>query len=210
MTAPNPVQEEPVAPLPVGEEAKPSNVGRNALEWVGIIVAALLAAFVIKTFLLQAFFIPSESMDPTLKIGDRVLVNKLSYKMHAVHRGDIVVFKRPPTEQGGDPTIKDLIKRVIGMPGETVDGRQGHIWITGPCPTASTCPAAHELNEPYLPAGVTTFDFPPEKVPANSFWLMGDNRPRSKDSRYFGPIGKNLLVGRAFIRVWPLNRIHLL
>jgi signal peptidase I len=207
MTAPTPApaSEQLPIPAPAGEEIKPSNVGRNALEWVGIIVAALLAAFLIKTFLLQAFYIPSESMDPTLKIGDRVLVNKLSYKMHAVHRGDIVVFKRPPAEQGGDPTIKDLIKRIVGMPGETVQGKQGHIWIT-----PATGGDAHELNEPYLPAGITTFDFPAQKIPANAYWVMGDNRPRSKDSRYFGAIGKNLLVGRAFIRVWPITSIHLL
>jgi signal peptidase I len=188
--------------LPVLEPAeveKHSSPGRNAIEWVGIIVLALLAAVLIKTFLLQAFYIPSESMDPTLKIGDRVLVNKLSYKMHDVHRGDIVVFKRPPNEQGSDPTIKDLIKRVIALPGEKVEGRGGHILIDG-----------KELAEPYLPAGVTTLDFPAQVIPAKSYWVMGDNRPRSKDSRFFGSIGKDLLVGRAFIRIWPVQHIHLL
>jgi signal peptidase I len=181
------------------EDDKHNSPGRNAVEWVGIIVLALLAAVLIKTFLLQAFYIPSESMDPTLKIGDRVLVNKLSYKMHDVHRGDIVVFTRPPNEQGSDPSIKDLIKRVIALPGERVEGRGGHILIDG-----------KDLAEPYLPAGVTTLDFPAQVIPANSYWVMGDNRPRSMDSRFFGPIGKNLLVGRAFIRIWPVQHIHLL
>jgi signal peptidase I len=184
------------SPEPEPDEASP---GRNALEWVGIIVLALIAAFLIKTFLLQAFYIPSESMDPTLKIGDRVLVNKLSYKAHQIRRGDIVVFERPPAEQGGDPAIKDLIKRVIALPGERVEGHDGHIFING-----------KQLNEPYLPTGVTTTDFSSQTVPAKTYWVMGDNRPRSKDSRYFGPIGEDLIVGRAFIRVWPIPHIHLI
>jgi signal peptidase I len=179
--------------------------GRNAVEWLVILVLALLAAFVIKTFLLQAFYIPSESMDPTLKIGDRVFVNKLSYKLHDVHRGDIVVFDRPPAEQGGDPAIKDLIKRVIGLPGEKVEGRQGHVWITAVNQTE-----AKMLDEPYLPGNTTTIDFPAQAIPPKTFWVMGDNRLRSKDSRFFGPIGENLIVGRAFIRVWPVNHLHLL
>jgi signal peptidase I len=175
------------------------HVGRNAVEWLVILVLALIAAFVIKTFLLQAFYIPSESMDPTLKIGDRVFVNKLSYKFHDVHRGDIVVFDRPPAEQGGDPAIKDLIKRVIGLPGDKVEGHQGHIFINDKM-----------LAEPYLPSSTTTLDFPAQTIPAKHYWVMGDNRLRSKDSRYFGPIDDSLIVGRAFIRVWPVNHLHLL
>ena len=108
---------------------------------------ALLAAIVIKTFLFQAFYIPSDSMEPTLKPGDRVLVNKLSYDLHAVHRGDIVVFKRPPNDSS--PGIKDLIKRVIGLPGETHRGQNGQVYING-----------HELTEPWLPKGETTAPFP--------------------------------------------------
>jgi len=191
------ISEVPAEAAPT-ETAKHHSPGKNAMEWIGIIAAALLAALLIKTFLLQAFYIPSESMVPTLKISDRVLVNKLSYRMHDVHRGDIVVFKRPPSE-ASDPTIKDLIKRVIALPGERVEGREGHVFING-----------KELQEPYLPAGITTLDFPAQVIPAKSYWVMGDNRPRSKDSRYFGPIGSNLLVGRAFIRIWPVPHIHLL
>jgi signal peptidase I len=212
MTAPNtPVDDAPEGAVGPSlategfEEDEETSPGRNALEWVGIIVLALIAAFIIKTFLLQAFFIPSESMDPTLKIGDRVLVNKLSYKMHDIHRGDIVVFKRPPAEQGGDPSIKDLIKRVIALPGEKVEGREGHIWITKPGEAE-----AKELEESYLPQGISTLDFPAQVIPTDTFWVMGDNRPRSKDSRFFGPIGKKLIVGRAFVRVWPIPHVHLL
>lgn len=172
---------------------------RGTVEWVVIIVAALLAAFLIKTFLIQAFFIPSESMVSTLEKGDRVLVNKLSYRLHDVNRGDIVVFERPPTEPT-DPEIKDLIKRVVGLPGETISGDDsGNVLING-----------KRLREPYLPRGVTTTGIRAFKIPADHFWVMGDNRGNSKDSRYFSAIDGDLIVGRAFVRVWPLSSLGLL
>ena len=121
---------------------------------------ALIIALLIKTFLFQAFYIPSESMVPTLKIHDRVLVNKLSYQLHSVHRGDIVVFKAPA---GSDPGIDDLVKRVIGLPGETVSGHGGHVYING-----------KQLNEPYLPKGMYTSDFAPVKIPREL--LLGHGR----------------------------------
>ena len=177
---------------------------KSMIEWVGIIVVALLAAVLLKTFLVQAFFIPSESMEPTLHIGDRVLVNKLSYRLHEVHRTDVVVFERPPG-QTGDPTIKDLIKRVIGLPGDRIESRDGAMWING-----------KRLPEPYLPAGTVTSGVEPQVVPAGHYFVMGDNRSNSRDSRYFcdstckaaggsGAIPESLIVGRAFVRVWPLG-----
>jgi signal peptidase I len=169
---------------------------RQAIEWVVLIATALVIAIVIKTFLFQAFYIPSESMVPTLKTNDRVLVNKLSYKLHDIHRGDIVVFTKPPAETSD---IKDLVKRVIGLPNETVEGRDGHIYINGKL-----------LKEPYLPKGVTTSTFGPESIPSNSIWVMGDNRTYSRDSRYFGPILKSSVVGRVFVRIWPPTRLKFL
>jgi len=171
-------------------------VGRTVFEWVGLVVLALVIALLIKTFLFQAFYIPSESMTPTLKIHDRVLVNKLSYKLHPVHRGDIVVFKAPPH---ADPGIDDLVKRVVGLPHETVEGRGGHVYIDGKL-----------LPEKYLPAGVTTSAFGIRRIPANSYWVMGDNRGNSKDSRSFGFITKSQIVGRVFFRIWPLTRIDIM
>ncbi len=156
-----------------------------------------------KIFLLQAFYIPSDSMYPTLKEGDRVLVNKLSYKLHDVNRGDIVVFERPPEETATD--IPDLIKRVVGLPGEQIVIESGHVYVDGSL-----------LDEPYLPDGVTTTtDNAPYKctredpcvVPEGDVWVMGDNRNDSKDSRYFGPIEESSIVGRAFVIVWPLTRL---
>ena len=195
-TAPPPERPPAEPPAQQPESATRSSV-RSAVEWVVIVVAALLAALLIKTFLLQAFYIPSDSMNPTLVQRDRVLVNKLSYHFHDVHRGDIVVFSRPPGED--DPNIKDLIKRVIGLPGETIEGRDGQILING-----------RALKEPYTAKNSPLSDFTPRKVPPGRYFVMGDNRGNSKDSRVFGPISKSLIVGRAFIRVWPLSHISLL
>jgi signal peptidase I len=168
---------------------------KGTIEWVVIIIAALVAAFLIKTFLIQAFYIPSESMVPTLKKSDRVLVNKLSYKLHKVHRGDIVVFERPPEEQGGDPAIKDLIKRVVGLPGETISSDEsGRVLING-----------KPLEEDYLPEGMLTTGITTQTIPVDHYWVMGDNRTNSKDSRVFKAIDEDLIVGRAFVRVWPLS-----
>lgn len=177
------------------EPGRPSST-RTVVEWVAIIGGALLAALVIKTFLFQAFYIPSESMVPTLEIRDRVLVNKLSYRLHKVHRGDVVVFERPPNEAG---VIRDLIKRVVALPGESVEGKNGRIYIDG-----------EALGEPYLPKATTTSTFGPEKIPAGHIWVMGDNRTNSSDSRVFGSIPTSSIVGRAFVRVWPLNALGLL
>jgi signal peptidase I len=181
---------------------------KTAIEWALLIGGALVIALVVKAFFFQAFYIPSDSMVPTLKTDDRVIVNKLSYHLHAVHRGDIVVFKTPKGADGNpiDPTIKDLVKRVIGLPGETVGERDGQILINGKV-----------LKESYLPArtisNCASFApqcFPTGRLPANQYWVMGDNRPNSRDSRYFGAIRKSEIVGRVFVRVWPLNRLGLL
>lgn len=183
-------------------ERRPSGA-RSLIEWVVVIVGAVVLAVVIKTFLFQAFYIPSESMVPTLEIGDRVLVNKLSYRLHGVHRGDIVVFERPPLDQTTGENIEDLIKRVIGLPGDRIVIRDGHVYINGQL-----------LSEPYLPSGTKTENGPTDKctddkpcvVPEGSLWVMGDNRGSSRDSRWFGPIPERDVVGRAFFRIWPLNR----
>ncbi len=187
----------PDAPgVPVEEQKRPSAL-RGLAEWAVILLGALLVAFVVKTFLLQAFYIPSGSMEPTLEIQDRVLVNKLSYDLHDVNRGDIVVFRSPPGEEGS--TVKDLIKRVIALPGETIEARDGKVLIDG-----------RTLEEPYLRDGVVTGPIEPKQVPPGQVWVMGDNRNNSKDSRFFGPIDEDLIVGRAFVRVWPITHLTLL
>lgn len=167
---------------------------RSAIEWVAVIVGALVVALVVKTFLVQAFYIPSESMVPTLKVGDRVLVNKLSYSMGDVDRGDIVVFSRPggPAADG----IEDLIKRVVALPGETVEGREGRVYVDGA-----------PLDESYLEPEVETSSFPPYTVPADHLWVMGDNRGASDDSRRFKSVPMDDVVGRAFVIIWPVSEL---
>jgi signal peptidase I len=192
----------PTAPPPPDASSRGGRAIRSLVEWIVIIAAALLVAFVVKTFLIQAFYIPSASMEPELNIRDRILVNKLSYRLHDIHRGDIVVFERPDCAVR-DPEIKDLVKRVVGLPGDKVEGRDGGVLVNG-----------HRLAEDYLPQGQTTADFGPVEVPTGKLWMMGDNRENSSDSRVLcgGPtfIDEDAVVGRAFVRVFPVTRLGLL
>lgn len=194
-TAPSPDPGEGSGPNGAG--AQEASAGRSrqrrvALEWTLLIAASLAVALLARGFLVQAFFIPSESMLPTLHKNDRVLVNKLSYRLHDVHRGDVVVFEAPPG--AGTTSVKDLIKRVIGLPGETIEGRGGEIYING-----------EPLDEPYLPPNVRAKDFLAEKIPPERYWVLGDNRQDSRDSTYFKSIPRSSIVGRAFVRIWPLR-----
>jgi signal peptidase I len=179
--------------------------GRRLLEWGAVVAGALVVAYLIQLTSLQAFRIPSDSMLPTLQRGDRVLVNKWSYRVHDLHRGDIVVFTRPPAVT--DHSIDDLIKRVVGLPGEAVSIDGGHVLIDG-----------QVLDEPYVAEGATTkpvgtVHCPPSDpchIESDQVWVMGDNREHSEDSRYFGPIKTSTIVGRAFLRLWPPGRIDAL
>jgi len=198
------------------EPASERSATRSVVEWIAVVAGALVVALVIKTFLIQAFYIPSGSMEPTLDIGDRVLVNKLSYRLHDVNRGDLVVFEAnegegdcgqpvSPSAAAGETEsgIKDLIKRVIALPGETVDIRDEQVLIDD-----------HLLDEPYIGEQVVTqptgnLEFPFE-VPEGCVFVMGDNRTDSRDSRIFGPIDEDHIVGRAFVRVWPLTDLGFL
>ena len=174
---------------------------QSGLEWVAVIVGALVVALIVKTFLFQAFYIPSASMEPTLEKGDRVLVNKVSYDLHDVNRGDVIVFELDPEDVGPDK-IKDLIKRVVGLPGDVIESRDGVVYVND-----------RALDEPYLADGTLTGDpedarNPPiekQTVPDGHVFVLGDNRSNSADSRYpyRGPIPIDSIVGRAFVLVWP-------
>lgn len=188
---------EPAAPAETRARKRARRRRRIAVEWVVLVVGALAIALFLRAFLFQAFYIPSESMLPTLEVGDRVLVNKLSYRLHDVHRGDIVVFEAPPGQETA--TVKDLVKRVVGLPGETVEARDGNVYVDG-----------RLLEEPYLPSETRTEDFPPTDVPPSSYFVMGDNRSASKDSRVFRAIPESSIVGRVFVRIWPLDRLGFL
>jgi signal peptidase I len=198
---PDPVADRPapaaVAAEPSAKAKKNSSRKKQGYEWLILVAASLAVALVVRGFLIQAFYIPSESMVPTLVKNDRVLVNKLSYKLHDVHRGDIVVFKAP--EGAATAQVKDLIKRVVGLPGETIEGRNGNIFIDG-----------KPLDEPYLPPDVRSRDFPPEKIPPKKMYVLGDNRQDSRDSTFFHAVEESKIVGRAFVKIWPLNDLGLL
>ncbi len=194
---------EPPPDVDLGIPGTIRSARRTVLEWGVVLVGALALALIVRAVLFQAFYIPSPSMEPTLSSGDRILVNKVSYRLHDVNRGDLVVFHpRPESGVGAD----DLIKRVIALPGETVTTDSGRVLIDGGL-----------LIEPYLPvpdgtAGFTTVPWCANQdttagctVPDDHVFVLGDNRGNSRDSRYFGPVPVDSIVGRAFVRVWPLG-----
>jgi len=169
------------------------------IEWVAIIVVAILVAFVIRTYVVQTFYIPSGSMEPTLQVGDRILVSKLSTEFGSVHIGDILVFKTPPKEATAGcegPPVPFLVKRVVGLPGDHLVSRGDTIYVNGKVLDQTWSHVASLGAKPV----------PNLTVPINTYYMMGDNEPQSCDSRYWGPLPANLVVGKALMRIWPLSR----
>jgi signal peptidase I len=148
-------------------------------------------------------------MEPTLQVGDRILVNKLSYHLHPVHRGDIVVFTRPPAENCGGPEVNDLVKRVIGLPGEKISVASGYVDINGKRLDETWLPSSKQGITGQGPAGNNFNLSRPYVIPSNKYFVMGDNRMDSCDSRYWGTIPRSLIVGKVELRVWPLTSLHL-
>jgi signal peptidase I len=179
-------------------------------ELPGLIIMAFVLALLIKTFLVQAFFIPSGSMEPTLVPGDRVLVLKVPYYFHDPRRGDVIVFEDPDPSSQPDrnvvsgffhwmfqglgvqqPDNEDFIKRVIGLPGDTVWAKEGDVYVNG-----------EKLDEPYLTQ--TTANFDKTTVPDDQLFVMGDNRGNSLDSRFgLGFIPLDKVIGKAEVIIWP-------
>jgi signal peptidase I len=186
----------------------PPRTSRWLREAIIVVIVAVLVAVLLRTFVVQTFFIPSGSMEPTLQVGDRILVNKLSYHLHGVGRGDIVVFSRPPAENCGGPEVNDLVKRVVGLPGETLTLSGGDVFVDGRRLDESWLPGAEQGVTRPGPGGTLYSLQHAYRVPANDYFVMGDNRTDSCDSRFWGPISKSLIVGKVEMRVWPLSSIN--
>jgi signal peptidase I len=199
---------------PGGETAPPVPPAKpRPTRWITeaiiVILVAILVAVLLRAFVVQTFYIPSGSMEPTLQIGDRILVNKLSYHLHGVDRGDIVVFSRPPTENCGGPEVNDLVKRVIGLPGDILSASGGYVYVDGKRLNETWLPASQKGVTVAGPSGNTSNLAQPYRVPVNTYFVMGDNRTDSCDSRYWGPVAKSLIVGKVEVRVWPISSLHI-
>jgi signal peptidase I len=217
-TDPNPdtsTDEPPRAPERRPRRRRPRSLAR---ELPILVVTALVVALFVKTFLIQAFFIPSSSMVPTLVPGDRIIVNRLAYRFGDIHRGDVVVFADPTVSHDrgalssiahwlvegigfARPQDEDFVKRVIGLPGDAIEITGGRVFVNG-----------QELHEPYLDPTPDTRSFGPVTVPPGDLFVLGDNRLDSADSRFPPPEGLGYVpidrvVGRASVIVWPPSRI---
>ena len=172
-------------------------------EWATVLVVALVIAITVRSFILQQFYISGPSMEATMFQDNRVLVNKLSYRLHDIHRGDVVVFDRV-TVDGQVVQHDDLIKRVIALGGEKISIKDCKVFIDGillPEPYLND----YDLVQTVIEDRCRVPMMDEMIIPANQLFVMGDNRPQSFDSRMFGPIEQDLVVGRAFVIIWPLN-----
>lgn len=154
-----------------------------------VVVVALVLAFLIKTFIVGNFWIPSESMVPTIEVNDKVIVTNFSYWFEPPQRGDVIVFKYPLDKK------KDYIKRCIGLPGETIEFKDSKLYVNGEL-----------VEEPYLPEGLEFEDYGPIEVPAGQYFMCGDNRNHSADSRVWGFLDHKLIIGKAQVVYWPFDR----
>lgn len=187
---PNPDQNQALKILRA-EEPTPENPW---IETLKTLVTAGILAIGIRTFVAEARYIPSESMLPTLEVQDRLIIEKISYHFKDPKRGDVVVFN--PTEILEQQNYKDaFIKRVIGIPGDTVQVRGGHVYVNG-----------KQLEEDYINQA-PDYEYGPVTVPENHYLVFGDNRNNSYDSHYWGFVPREKLVGKAFVRFWPFNRV---
>jgi signal peptidase I len=197
------------------EKEKVKSAVRETIE---VLVTAFLLAMLIRAFLIQAFYIPSSSMEPTLKVGDRLFVARFIYWFTKPERGEIIVFRSPGSPEKSyfirkiAPTVsiltfgrldldphKDYIKRVVAREGETVEVEEGIVYLNG-----------QPLEEPYIKEEMWQKGYGPKKVPPNCLFVLGDNRNKSNDSRYWGFLSSEKLEGKALFIFWPPWRIRII
>lgn len=186
------------APIPI--QGRPVKQRGGILEYLGelplLIISAIVLAWVIKSFVAQPFVIPSQSMAETLVPGDRVVVTKVSYRLKDPVPGEVIVFQAPEASGMSD---QDFIKRIVARSGDEVEVRGGRLFING-----------RRMRESYVVPDTPDSEFGPETVPENAYFVMGDNRSNSKDSRYFGAVGRERIIGKAVAIYWPPPRMGLL
>ena len=175
-------------------------IGAFFLDIIETVVVALSIFLIVYLFIMQPHQVNGESMFPTYHNGEYLMTDKLSYKFGTPKRGDVVVFEAPPAAQCPEGTGCDFIKRVIGLPGDTIEIKNNAIYLNN-----------EKLNEPYLDSTVITkageyTSHGPIMVPEGSYFVNGDNRPHSSDSRVWGPVELSRIVGKVFFRYWPPNR----
>jgi signal peptidase I len=183
---------------------------KRALEYVAVVALAILVALAVQSWLLKPYRIPSESMLDTLRPGDRVLVNRVVFHLRDPHRGDVIVFHYPE-----DPDVV-FIKRVVGVPGDVLEVKDARLYVNGhgvaepyvhrtdgrPDPTvAQSAIMGSTMHDPWSLAE-------PFRVPAGTYFVMGDNRTDSDDSRDWGPVPRTAIVGEGLATYWPLSRLR--
>ncbi len=189
---------------PIIQEKNSSGSGekspwQNLREWIQVIVIALVVALPIRFFIAEPFIVNGASMDPTFSTGQFLIVDRVTYRFENPHRGDVIVFEYP-----NNPSVY-YIKRIIGLPGETVSIKNGKVTIIN-----TEHPAGFELTEPYIDASHISVDTSKEVLGATEYFVMGDNRSQSSDSRVWGPLEKHFIVGRPIVRLLPVNNISIL
>ncbi|MDO4281531.1 MAG: signal peptidase I [Peptococcaceae bacterium] len=186
------IEEWKVKPLSEKETGRVMGVFKD---YILPVVIALAIVIVLRMFVLGMYYVPSGSMIPTLQINDKVVVTKLSYKMHEPERGDVVVFKYPPNEEQGLPE-KDYVKRLIGLPGEKLEIKNNTVYIND-----------MPVEEPYVNSNTNMPDYGPITIPEGEYFMMGDNRNDSSDSRVWGFVPEEYLIGKAQLIYWPLAHV---
>lgn len=191
--APSP--EEPkrdAAQMPAAPTDNAADVNRSIKEWGKSLVITLIAVLVIKAFVVEAYVVRGASMEPTLKDGERLLLEKVSKRLGGFARGDIIVFRYPE-----DPS-KLFIKRIIALPGDTFCIKGDRVYVNG-----------QELKEDYVPKAFHGFDVvTPTVIPEGHYFVMGDHRTDSLDSRRWGTVDEGKIIGKALVRFWPITRAH--
>ena len=175
------------------EASRTRRTARSLVKWLLLVVVVLAAVIGVKTYVAEPYSISATSMEPSLRPDDRVVVDKLRYRLGDPRRGDVVVFDTP-AGAGGSAQAEDLVQRVIAVAGDEIEARDGIVYVNGKA-----------VDESYLRPGTRTTDIARQRIPDDRYWVMGDRREASEDSRLFGPIPESVILGRAVARVWPAS-----